>query len=381
MRRDLIREGALTVNGRTLGDNCRGAIIEDEKVIRPFDRPLKEISLGMVLLRLFQISRRFNVVIQPQLVLLQKTLLNVEGLGRQLDQAVTAAGQSADDVAQIAHAVKGLVDGRYQWVVFTSTNAVRAVWEKFAEFGLDARAFSGVKIACVGEQTAAKVRAFGINPEMIPSGEQSSLGLLDDFEGNRFEILRSLTMLRRLALDPSLVDEELAVEDVAKLDYLTDKLDELLEEKHAVLVFSQFTGFLRKAAERLDEEGVEYAYLDGSTTDRPAAIEKFTSGEVQVFLISLKAGGFGLNLACGRDGGGNGVGPFVHHLAKAWREDLGNQNIQDDEQDQQVNDLPGPVLELELRQSASVMLGGGGSRVPGFAVAAPGAAARASSRC
>ncbi|CAM3839660.1 DEAD/DEAH box helicase [Tsukamurella ocularis] len=122
------------------------------------------------------------------------------------------------------------------------------------------------------------------------------LGLLDDFEGNRFEILRSLTMLRRLALDPSLVDEELAVEDVAKLDFLVEKLDELLEEKHAVLVFSQFTGFLRKAAERLDEEGVEYAYLDGSTTDRPAAIEKFTSGEVQVFLISLKAGGFGLNL-------------------------------------------------------------------------------------
>ena len=50
-----------------------------------FDRPLKEISLGMVLMRLFQTSRRFNVVIQPQLVLLQKTLLNVEGLGRQLD--------------------------------------------------------------------------------------------------------------------------------------------------------------------------------------------------------------------------------------------------------------------------------------------------------
>src|SRR5690606_28294568 len=50
-----------------------------------FDRPLKEISLGQVLLRLFQISRRFNVEIQPQLVLLQKTLLNVEGLGRDLD--------------------------------------------------------------------------------------------------------------------------------------------------------------------------------------------------------------------------------------------------------------------------------------------------------
>ena len=83
--------------------------------------------------------------------------------------------------AQMERSVKGLVDGRYQWVIFTSTNAVRAVWEKFREFGLDARAFSGVKIACVGESTAAKVRSFGIIPELIPSGEQSSEGLLADF--------------------------------------------------------------------------------------------------------------------------------------------------------------------------------------------------------
>ncbi|HEY2765250.1 MAG TPA: bifunctional uroporphyrinogen-III C-methyltransferase/uroporphyrinogen-III synthase [Pseudonocardiaceae bacterium] len=83
--------------------------------------------------------------------------------------------------AQMERAVKGLVDGRYQWVVFTSTNAVRAVWEKFHEFGLDARAFSGVKIACVGEATAEKVRSMGIMPELVPSGEQSSDGLLADF--------------------------------------------------------------------------------------------------------------------------------------------------------------------------------------------------------
>ncbi|MGH3938129.1 MAG: uroporphyrinogen-III synthase [Pseudonocardiaceae bacterium] len=83
--------------------------------------------------------------------------------------------------AQMERAVKGLVDGRYQWVIFTSTNAVRAVWEKFVEFGLDARAFSGVKIACVGESTAEKVRSMGINPELLPSGEQSSDGLLADF--------------------------------------------------------------------------------------------------------------------------------------------------------------------------------------------------------
>ena len=93
----------------------------------------------------------------------------------------TIAVEPPRSPAQMERAVKGLVDGRYQWVVFTSTNAVRAVWEKFAEFGLDARAFSGVKIACVGESTADRVRAFGISPELVPSGEQSSHGLLEEF--------------------------------------------------------------------------------------------------------------------------------------------------------------------------------------------------------
>lgn len=93
----------------------------------------------------------------------------------------TIAVEPPRSPAQMERAVKGLVDGRFQWVVFTSTNAVRAVWDKFNEFGLDARAFSGVKIACVGQATADRVRAFGINPELVPSGEQSSLGLLDEF--------------------------------------------------------------------------------------------------------------------------------------------------------------------------------------------------------
>jgi uroporphyrinogen III methyltransferase/synthase len=93
----------------------------------------------------------------------------------------TIAVEPPRSPAQMERAVKGLVDGRFQWVVFTSTNAVRAVWEKFGEFGLDARAFSGVKIACVGESTADRVRAFGISPELVPAGEQSSTGLLDEF--------------------------------------------------------------------------------------------------------------------------------------------------------------------------------------------------------
>ena len=93
----------------------------------------------------------------------------------------TIAVEPPRSAAQMERAVKGLVDGRYQWVVFTSTNAVKAVWEKFCEFGLDARAFSGVKIACVGESTARRVRELGIEPELLPTGEQSSLGLLEVF--------------------------------------------------------------------------------------------------------------------------------------------------------------------------------------------------------
>ena len=83
--------------------------------------------------------------------------------------------------AQMERAVKGLVDGRYAWTIFTSVNAVRAVWEKFDELGLDARHFGGVKIACIGEATADAVRAFGIAPELVPAGEQSSDGLLAEF--------------------------------------------------------------------------------------------------------------------------------------------------------------------------------------------------------
>jgi uroporphyrinogen III methyltransferase / synthase len=83
--------------------------------------------------------------------------------------------------AQMERAIKGLVTGRYEWIVFTSVNAVRAVREKFEEFGLDARAFAGVKIACIGEATADAVRAYGIAPELLPSGDQSSEGLLADF--------------------------------------------------------------------------------------------------------------------------------------------------------------------------------------------------------
>ncbi|MGY1855255.1 uroporphyrinogen-III synthase [Modestobacter sp. SYSU DS0290] len=93
----------------------------------------------------------------------------------------TIAVEPPRSPAQMDRAIKGLVTGRYGWIVFTSTNAVRAVREKFVELGLDARAFAGVKVACVGEQTAQAVRDFGIVPELVPTGDQSSEGLLVDF--------------------------------------------------------------------------------------------------------------------------------------------------------------------------------------------------------
>ena len=126
---------------------------------------------------------------------------------------------------------------------------------------------------------------------------QKLLGLLGDVERNRIAIFRSLTLLRQLSLHPGLVDGRYASVGSAKIDALADHLLEAVSEGHRALVFSQFTGFLRLVRDRLDEEGVAYSYLDGRTRRREEPIGAFKRGDVPVFLISLKAGGFGLNLA------------------------------------------------------------------------------------
>ncbi|HEU4758051.1 MAG TPA: DEAD/DEAH box helicase [Agromyces sp.] len=128
---------------------------------------------------------------------------------------------------------------------------------------------------------------------------QKLLGLIDDLDRQRFIVYRSLTLLRLLALDASLVDAERhAGIPSAKLDALFEQLDDVLAEGHRALVFSQFTSFLGRVAGRLDAAGVPFAYLDGSTPARrrDEEIARFRSGEATVFCISLKAGGFGLNL-------------------------------------------------------------------------------------
>ena len=126
---------------------------------------------------------------------------------------------------------------------------------------------------------------------------QRLLGLIDDLDGNRMAVLRALTALRQLALDPALVDDEYAgLASSAKVDALVEQLGELADEGHRALVFSQFTGFLAVVRRRLEEEGIGYEYLDGSTRNRPERITAFREGAAPVFLISLKAGGFGLTL-------------------------------------------------------------------------------------
>jgi uroporphyrinogen III methyltransferase/synthase len=82
---------------------------------------------------------------------------------------------------QIDKAVRGMVEGRYEWIAFTSVNALRAVKEKLAQYGLDARALSGLKVAAVGDKTAEALRAWGIEPDLVPSTEQSAHGLLLDW--------------------------------------------------------------------------------------------------------------------------------------------------------------------------------------------------------
>lgn len=125
---------------------------------------------------------------------------------------------------------------------------------------------------------------------------QKILGLIEDVNKNRFTIFQSLTLLRQLSLDASLVDPSLSGVRSSKLDVLFEQLEDLVAEGHRALIFSQFTGFLGKVRERLVEEKIEFCYLDGGTRNRTDVVNEFKNGTAPVFLISLKAGGFGLNL-------------------------------------------------------------------------------------
>lgn len=161
------------------------------------------------------------------------------------------------------------------------------------------------------ELTSAHRRRYD---EQLQIERQRVLGLLEDADKNRVAILRSLTILRRLALDvrlgprdaepedgaaqrpPTLATSEHPSAASAKTATLIRNLLEISAEGHRALVFSQFTTYLALVRQELEAAGIEYCYLDGATRRRADVIERFRTGDVPVFLISLKAGGFGLNL-------------------------------------------------------------------------------------
>ena len=120
--------------------------------------------------------------------------------------------------------------------------------------------------------------------------------------GNAFMVLEALLRLRQAACHPALIDKQgidTGGPDVpsAKLDTLSDMLADVIDGGQKALVFSQFTSMLGLVRKRLEELGIRYAYLDGQTRNRKEVVEQFQEDpDLQVFLISLKAGGVGLNL-------------------------------------------------------------------------------------
>ncbi len=114
---------------------------------------------------------------------------------------------------------------------------------------------------------------------------------------SKIQVLEALLRLRQAACHPGLLDPKRRGERSAKLDTLLEQLREVIDEGHKALVFSQFTSLLSIVRDRLSSEGIAYEYLDGATRDRQARVERFQNdADCRLFLISLKAGGLGLNL-------------------------------------------------------------------------------------
>lgn len=136
-------------------------------------------------------------------------------------------------------------------------------------------------------------------------------------ENNKLEVLAEITRLRRYCCHPRLVFPD-APQDSDKLDVFMDLTQELTENGHQALIFSQYVDFLQMVRERLEEGGLTYEYLDGSTPKaaRQLAIDRFQQGASPLFLISLKAGGLGLNLT---------AADYVIHLDPWWNPAVGAQ--------------------------------------------------------
>ena len=180
---------------------------------------------------------------------------------------------------------------------------------------------------------------------------------------SKIQILEALLRLRQAACHPGLIDAGRRLESSAKVDLLLTRLSEVVEEGHKALVFSQFTTLLGIVRERLEAVGIEFAYLDGRTRKRHEKVKQFQeSADCKVFLISLKAGGLGLNLTAAE---------YVFLLDPWWNPASENQAIDRAHRIGQTrkvvayrlitkNTVEEKVLELqeEKRELAASILGG-----------------------
>jgi len=136
----------------------------------------------------------------------------------------------------------------------------------------------------------------------------------------RFKVLDSLLKLRQACLTPQLInnDQKSITTESVKLDYIKNSIEEMLNNWHNLLIFSQFTGFLKYVKEILEEKNIEYNYLDWQTPSkkRKWLVDEFNNWKKQVFIISLKAGWTGLNLT---------KADYVLHLDPWWNPAVENQ--------------------------------------------------------
>jgi SNF2 family DNA or RNA helicase len=173
---------------------------------------------------------------------------------------------------------------------------------------------------------------------------------LDNIHGQSFtnegskqiQVLAELMRLRRVCCHPSLINGGEHIPS-SKLEALSDLLDELIENKHKALIFSQFVDYLRIIEKMVIEKGIQYKYLDGSTPlkKRKESIDQFQDGEGDLFLISLKAGGTGLNLT---------AADYVIHVDPWW-----NPAVEDQASDRahRIGQL-NPVTVYRLVSSGSI---------------------------
>jgi len=169
-----------------------------------------------------------------------------------------------------------------QTIICEMDHAQRKVYDDLLKY------YRGTLLSKIDSGPAGASAGGASSPSILGGGAKSGMPMM---------VLEALLRLRQAACHPGLIDDKRTDQPSAKLEALLENLAELTEEGHKALVFSQFTSMLAIVRKRLDATGIKYEYLDGKTQDRKSPVQRFQNDDkCPVFLISLKAGGLGLNL-------------------------------------------------------------------------------------